>query len=597
MKGFVGLEKDRIRVKKPNREIMNYLKDRKDLLKRIPANRYDDVEDVKRLNTVHFDTIFTTDYLKDLKDIDKAAELIDRHMRKGSFILFVSDFDADGISSAAIGDLFSHNVFDYHNVEILVNRREYGRGINNILRDIILAINEERPIDLIVTSDHGSSDKNNFVILKKETDADIIVTDHHLYKKSDSPLSVVEAFVNPQREDSTFSKNITGTAVLYLIFVYTWLKYYKRSLSHKLDLIYYYMTYVGVTTISDCMDLKDFLNRKFVIKALSIINSNTITHNPFWTLARERMLKGYFINETTLSFDLIPMLNTPGRIDNPTLSYKLLTCSNEEEGNDLFDQISILNDRRKKRQNRVISKKTHKVFKNQDAIVMLADESKDLQGIIANRLLFEDNYRTAFVFAPSPTEPDILLGSGRMDDPSTSLKEIIDNIAEKSDIIISSGGHISAVGLKIKNNLEDFYKYLIEELSCSIDKVKDDFIYVDECIFSNKKLITSLFDIRDSGPFGIGYRQPIFVSDVYLNAYRIFEKGPNFYISGRVKLSNKSGFKVGFFYTVKENEKEFLMKKIILTKRLRLVYSLSINSYLNQNRVQLSVIKLIPLVD
>ena len=592
------LEKDGIKFRDINKEIFEYLKDEKNLIRKLYASRYKKIESLVDYRNLRFDSsnsnktrIFSLEYLNPINDIEVGADILYKHIENNNRILYVSDFDADGVTSATVSHLVTQNVLQYDNFEVLVNRKEFGRGINNTLTDIIIDMYRDNPFSVIVTSDHGSSDRETLTRLKEELNIEIIVTDHHLFKDHKSVLGYVDAFINTQREDCTFSKNINGTVTVYFLLLYLYLKYYKESKKDTLDYLYYYISYLGLTTISDCMDLKDPLNRKFIKKGLEVINSKHIQHNAFWSLIRSKLGRSYFINENVLSYNLIPMLNTPGRIDNPRLSYKLMTTDSIDEAEDLYERLLILNDSRKNKQKKVYESDKHTIFSTDDIIVVLADESINIQGIVANNYLFQENYKIALVFATSLTEPDVLIGSGRMNDDDASLLQILNRVANKSDIIISHDGHDNALGIKIKNDLKRFFTELKEEVKVSNLSKQVKYDLIDEIIYSNNKLITSIFDIREASPFGIGFTHPTFFSAAELVSYRVIDKGKTTYLSGKIRLSEQSRFKISFFYTISLNEKDEFMENLKYYKKIKIIYNINVDNYFYKNKIHLNVIK------
>lgn len=434
------------------------------------------------------------------------------------------------------------------------------------------------------------ADGKNLSIIKKETNADVIVTDHHLVDATKYPYDV-DAVVNPQRENGTISRNLSGTHVIYYLLLYTAYKLYDNRIpTAKLNMFYYYLTYVGLTIISDFMRLNDYVNRKIVIKALGIINNDKIKHNAFWNVVKSKVKSSYYINETTLSFELIPLINSTNRVDFPIKGYELLTVDDYEYGLHLYENIVKINDRRKDLQNKGINSKH--VTKYEDSVIHISvsKDVKDVQGILASRMLSDFNFMLAIVFTVS-SDGTTLAGSGRMTDrDGNNLRDILSNINDKSDLIIEYGGHSGAAGLKIKNRPKEFFKLLQEEVKHTTLK-RDDSLYVDDIIYSNRKLITTVYDIRNGGPYGSSYAKPTFVSDVAIDSYRVYDKKQNVYLSAMVKLSDKSNHAVNMFYSIPMGDKDEFLNTLKNTKHLRIVYSISINNYMDNNKISLDAIK------
>ena len=70
--------------------------------------------------------------------------------------------------------LFCRDILGYKNYKQLINKREYGNGINNTLVKQILEINPS----LIISVDHGSSNGKQIDLLM-DSGIKCIITDHH----------------------------------------------------------------------------------------------------------------------------------------------------------------------------------------------------------------------------------------------------------------------------------------------------------------------------------------------------------------------------------------------------------------------------------
>ena len=120
---------------------------------------------------------------------------------------------------------------------------------------------------------------------------------------------------------------------------------------------------------------------------------------------------------------------------------------------------------------------------------------------------------------------------------------------------------------------------------------KEEKIYVDDFVMSNKKLIVNTFDTREASPYGIGFERPLFFSEMYIDAYRIYNTKNGTFFSAKVKLSKISDFRVSLFYTVKKNEKDSFIEQLKYSKKLQTVYSVNIDRYMNKNKLQLNAEK------
>ena len=257
---------DNIKLLYPNEEIMSYLSRYYKVLNKkiILSNRYKSIEEISKYLDIKLSDIIKKDFIyKYLPEVEQASNIINKHIRNNSRILLVHDSDTDGITSAAIAYKILTKLYNYLDIEVVINKRKYGNGINDQLSKEIIDIYKDRKFDLLITGDHGSHDRKNLTMLKEKLNIDVVVTDHHLYKEEEAPFNM-DAFVNPQIHKNDF-KDVTGAGIIYFTLVYSFLKYKDNITIKEYDYIYYLLTYVGLTIISDFVNVGNFINRKILI--------------------------------------------------------------------------------------------------------------------------------------------------------------------------------------------------------------------------------------------------------------------------------------------------------------------------------------------
>jgi len=522
------------------------------LQRNIMANRHDGVESLDKYYNTKLADILEPSFLESMLPelVDSTRVLLDV-MKENGKILLLSDYDLDGVGSAAIGQKFFSNVFKYDNFEVIINKRNDGNGINDNLTEEVL---QYKDIALVMTSDHGSANRVNLTRIRDGLNCKVIVTD---------------------------------PGIIYFTLLHAYKQFNKDIPIETTNYIYYMLTYVGLTIISDCMDLRNYVNRKIVIKALVDINSSKIKHEPFWEYIKTHLNTSYIIDETILGFNVIPILNATGRIADPRLSYEVLVSKSLEDSKSFLNSAIEINDKRKKKTSDARHNPKNKEFTDGIIKVILADNSNGVQGIISSGVMYDDNLKLVIVFTKVTEKGKTYYsGSGRSQDENLNIKLLLDDIAKKSDIIVSHGGHPKAIGAKILPDIELFYKLLQEEVSThELEGIANH--YVDDYIYSVKHLILSLFDIVDIGPYGIGFEKPSFCSDFYIDSYRIFKKSAN-YLSVNIKFNPESETVFSAFYTIKEKEFEEFENNIKNNKFIRMVYTMGINSFRNHNKIMLN---------
>ena len=563
-----------------------------DLKKKITYARFKTYEELNKYLQIRLKDFINgpeaNDFIeKNLPGVKESTEAIKKTIDKGGKIMIVSDMDADGVTSGAILYKMFKRILDYDNIDVMVNKKKFGHGINATLTNLLIQSYHKEPYDLIITSDHGSHNRDNITKLKEELGVDIIVTDHHLFKEDEKPIGI-EAFVNPKiaAPETTDFYHITGATVAYFTLVHYFNKYGQTDDYSKIEYLYYLITYLGLTVISDCVDLKSFVNRKILIKALSTINNIRIQHDPFWKLMLELQSKVYLIDENVLGFSIIPEINSPGRIDDPINSFKLLAAETLEEAKEAYEYVHNVNTSRKKMQKNVLKEEDRVEYSDGVIKVVLIDNSEGIQGILANNILINENYKMVVVFTKHMVNDEVIyIGSGRSQEGTININQILEEIKNNEDIIINFGGHENAVGVKIKPDLKKFFKVLKKYIAkYKIKQQKE--IVAEDYIFSFRKLLLDIFASIELSPFGKGFEKPTFVSDFRIAGYKFIRSKSGNFLTMKVSFI-KSRNVVNVFYNIKDSEYDKLQNELKYNRYVRMVYSFNLNTFRNFNKIQL----------
>jgi single-stranded-DNA-specific exonuclease len=238
-------------------------------------------------------------------ELEKAVERISRAIKKREKIVVNGDPDADGISGAcilvsgleALGADVSYN--------FPVRCRE-GHGLQ------VRIVDEAKTAgaSLIITTDCGSKDISA-AAYAKEQGLDVIVTDHHILGKE---LPDVYAFVNPNMvEEDTHFKTLAGAGVAYKVMLATFDKM-GQVLPNSLNDFMLAVSTLG--TLSDRMSLLNPMNRIMVLKGVDAIKR---THwEGLKAIKKVCRVDDKTLRPRQLSRSIIPRLNAPGRIGDPS---------------------------------------------------------------------------------------------------------------------------------------------------------------------------------------------------------------------------------------------------------------------------------------
>lgn len=465
-----------------------------------------------------------------LTDGEKAANRIAAALIRRQRIVLVADFDCDGATGAAVMKRGLNMIADaLINPKDALNRKaagtqeqradiryvipdrfEYGYGLKPALAiEVIQPMNP----DLVITIDNGTSSHNAIDQMKSWPNApDVIITDHHAPADT---LPDAYAVVNPNRRDCPFeSKALCGCGVAFYMLllvrraIVTLIGSNPRgaamasrmrnvALNHLSDL-------VALGTIGDIVPM-DANNRLLVKVGLDRINKG------MQMTARAAHTKGFLsygiralleragvshpVTTTDLAFQVVPRINSVGRLTKPIAGVECLLADSYTMAELEAQKCDELNQERKQVQATMeaqardalgemlkvpfAEEMADHADKDKPASVVLDDNSwhPGLVGLIASRIK-EKTGGAAVCFAPetaasktttqsangdqddwtdadlpenvNPDEADInwLKGSGRSD--NVHLRDALAYVAARApDLMMQFGGHARAAGLTL----------------------------------------------------------------------------------------------------------------------------------------------------
>lgn len=286
---------------------------------------------------------------------------------------------------------------------------------------------------------------------------------------------------------------------------------YRRMLigrSVKLnDLYKEYLPLAALGTVADIMSLVDE-NRNIVKNGLKLIPHTSVG---LLSLMRMNSLNIETITARTVSWNIAPLLNAPGRVGEATLSVELLISNKLKEGDNLAKQIIEKNNERKEIFETIrtkVGKNIDKSLVEQEKLVFYSSDKilRGVTGLLANRLT--KAFQTPAMILS--IEGDEANGSVR----ATGEFNVIRMLENLSDVLLQFGGHTYAGGFTIKTeNIELLHKKASEyikdfdakkfEESITIDAVLDNF---DDLTMTNFKYIENILE-----PTGQGNKSPVYL--------------------------------------------------------------------------------------
>jgi single-stranded-DNA-specific exonuclease len=380
-----------------------------------------------------------------LNDMGKAIERIRHALETGEHITVYGDFDADGVTSAALLIRALRRLkqpgapLDY----FIPHRLEHTRGLSNETLGSIIP----RGTALLITTDCGSSDVAE-VEYASSRGVDVIITDHH---RPPPQLPPAYAVINPWRADNTYPEQFLCGAGIAFKLAQALFKAYGREeeVRDLLDL-------VALGTISDVAYM---LGENHTLVRLGLEQLNTTTNAGLRALVQAAGLQGRQLRERDISYALGPRINAAGRMEHAGIAVELLTTEDEAEAQARAQELEALNQSRQQI-TEALMQRVREQARGQEgnAVILVSGNKKEwpegIIGLVAGRLS-EEIHRPVFVLS---MDSETSRGSGR----SQGDFNIIEALRQRADLFERHGGHAQAAGFTIANEkIEELHRHLL----------------------------------------------------------------------------------------------------------------------------------------
>lgn len=523
-----------------------------------------------------------------LQGIDLAIEVLYDIIKDNKPLVIVGDFDTDGATSTAlmVKALRSMGVqsIDY----IVPDRFEDGYGLSvGVVQRII-----HKKAALIITVDNGISSFEG-VELAHQHGIKVIITDHHLPA---AELPKADAIINPNLASCNFpSKNLAGVGVAFYFMLalrahlrnvdwFTEKNVPEFNLALLLDL-------VALGTIADVVPL-DFNNRILVHQGINRIRSGYCCEGikALVDIAKKECSK---LSAMDLSYIIAPRLNAAGRMENMSLGIELLLCEDYALARQMAADLDLLNLERRDIEQSMQTEamafiqnieNTLKDIPN-GIVIYHSEWHQGVIGILSARIK-DKYYRPVISFAA--TGDGFLKGSGRSI-AGFHLRDALERIDTLNPgLIVAFGGHAMAAGLTIHEDKLSQFKLCFEQLT---SELIDDAL-LNNIILSDGPLDKAFFNcetaqiIRDGGPWGQGFPEPLFDGEFMLHQQRIVGEK---HLKMVIEPVNGGPLLDGIAFNV-----DTLKWPDNSIKRIKLAYHLDINEFRGNKSVQLLIRHLWP---
>ena len=426
-----------------------------------------------------------------------AARRLARAVRDGERIGVFGDYDADGITSAAVLYLALAHYTDNLTVQLPVRQVGYSL-LEPYVRDLFA-----EGVDLLVTADCGISNRDE-VALAGELGMEVIVTDHHI--PPENPPDTAVAVLDPKlwRADDPLAG--VGVAWKFAWAVARELEDAdtKRRLGRLLDL-------VSVGTVVDIAPLVGD-NRALASMGLRYMNQALAAGRArpgIEALVRVAGVRGE-LDEEDLGWRLGPRINSIGRIKDPRPALDLLLTNDRREALRIATLLNQLNAERQRRTRYAVEEAMAEVDPDQDFKVVVTEEAGGLAGLIAGKVASASGRPAAILNRRADGSYG---GSARAGETDVDLYGALFKVRH---LMGEWGGHRRAAGLSVNpGNFDAFVAGVNEAVRAQQAENPEVFtpaIEVDAEI-ALSSVIDGMLDWHERlAPFGSGNYRPIFVT-------------------------------------------------------------------------------------
>ncbi|CAA6826846.1 MAG: Single-stranded-DNA-specific exonuclease RecJ (EC [uncultured Sulfurovum sp.] len=371
------------------------------------------------------------------KDMDRAVARIVKAIHTNEKIMLIGDYDVDGVTSTTLINMFFRDI----GVElewIIPNRFKDGYGLSaNLIPRI-------EGFDLVFTVDNGIA-AVEAARMCEEMGIDLIITDHHIVP---AVIPKAYAIVDQKQADCSFPyEEVCGAQIAWYLIAAL-----NKALNANVD-IKSYLGLVSIAIIADMMPLQH-INRAMVKAGLQLLNRSEL---PAVKAFMEKLDK-VVLNAEDIGFQIAPVLNSAGRMDDAKWSVEFLLSTNIYDARVRLDRLKDFNENRKAIEQKITNEAIAQVDINNDVLVVVGDDwHEGVVGIVAARVgrRFE---KPCIVLTKSETGE--LKGSGR----SFHVCNLFKITTACRPLLNKFGGHEAAIGLSLDfENLKAFKEQIQKE--------------------------------------------------------------------------------------------------------------------------------------
>ncbi|MBT8086925.1 MAG: single-stranded-DNA-specific exonuclease RecJ [Gammaproteobacteria bacterium] len=442
-----------------------------------------------------------------LEHIDEAATLVLGSRDKR--IIVIGDFDVDGATSTALV-LRCLKEYGFSDVEYLVpNRFDYGYGLS----PEIVRVAAQRSPGLLITVDNGVSSVAG-VAEANALGIPVLITDHHL---PGDELPEAEVILNPNLAGSQFpSRNLAGVGVAFYLMARIGRMLEEQGQAGAAKVPAKYLDLVALGTVADVVPL-DHNNRILVQQGLTRIRAGRSVCGIEALLQQAGRSSARCVS-TDLGFAVGPRINAAGRLEDISVGIECLLTDSFDKAAAIARELDQINRERRD----IEGTMREQAFAYVDSLgeqrwppcVCVYDTGWHLGvvGLIAARVR-ERCHRPVIAFA---REGEGMLKGSARSIPGVHARDLLEAVSTVAPGLIDKfGGHAMAAGLTLAEAQYERFKTLAAEQMARLYPGADfsGAILTDGPLPERALNVKFARSLRDAGPWGSGFPEPIWSGD------------------------------------------------------------------------------------
>lgn len=455
-----------------------------------------------------------------LGGLDAATALLADAIAHDRHIVVVGDFDCDGATACAVGVRGLRLLGARRVSHAVPNRMVHGYGLSPGLVDDLAALQP----DVLVTVDHGVACIAG-VAAAKARGWQVLVTDHHLPGES---LPPADAIVNPNlRCDGFPSKALAGVGVMFYVLLALRRRLRTEGVLSQDPDLSVLLDLVAVGTVADLVPL-DANNRALVGAGLRRLRAGQgcAGLRALIEVAGRDMRT---LSATDIGYAIAPRINAAGRLEDMAVGIECLLSDDAAHARTLADVLHGINAERQGVQQQMVDEAETALariaFDGQlPSVLCLFDPDwhPGVVGLVASKMK-ERVHRPVFAFAPAEPGSAQLRGSARSI-PGLHIRDVLAAVdSARPGLLGRFGGHAMAAGLSLsadrlaafESAVRDAVERMLDPALLQAEILSDGELQAHECDRRHAELL------RDAGPWGQAYPEPLFDGVFALRGWRV----------------------------------------------------------------------------